>query len=254
MRAALRGEDEDRTFVSLAGIDTMHGIQTDGASLRIGALVTHDALGRSLDAYPAFGALATAATVSANPAIRNCATVGGNICTQNFAAPDLVPALIALHATITVHSVRAKETCLLEAYVKTRGSRPQDEILTQIQVPHHPGASAHARGLLRQAGEYPVAIVSVFAEIDPKNIIVALRIAISSVEVTPRRWGALEAALTGQIFDAETAKTAARAHLGILIPRDGVDAPGWYRARILPQLIARAFADVATQLGQGAPT
>ena len=251
MRAALRGEAGDRTFVSLTGIDALHGIAAEHTGLRIGPMVTHAALGHALDAFPAFGALGVAASVSANPAVRNSATVGGNICAQDFTAPDLVPALIALNATVSLRSDSGEETCALADYVQGRPERSAREILTGIHVPRQAGLSAHARGLMRQAGEYPVAIVSVYAEIGASGKIGSIRIAISSVEAAPRRWESLEQALLGQNHDPATAKEAAEAHLSSLKPRDGVDAPGWYRARILPRLIERAFADLATQMGQG---
>ena len=38
---------------------------------------------------------------------------------------------------------------------------------------------------------------------------------------------------------------AARAHAGELTPRDGIEAPGWYRVHVLPTLLARALEAMA---------
>ena len=52
----------------------------------------------------------------------------------------------------------------------------------------------------------------------------------------PRRWRTVETA---------DPVAAARAHAGELTPRDGVEAPGWIRAHVLPTLLARALEAMA---------
>ncbi len=189
--------------------------------------------------------------MSANPAIRRVATLGGNICAQGFAAPDLVPALIALNATVEVRSKVGAETLDIEDYLLARPTRPSDEILTGIQVTRQSGWSAHARGLLRQAGEYPVANVSAFIDADDGGTINSARIAVGAVEPVPRRWQSLENALVGQPIDAVCLGNIALDHLGDFTPRDGVDSPGKYRLRILPRLAEHVFADIAKQMQEG---
>jgi len=248
MRAPLRDEDIDRIFVSLAKIPALHLISVDAGRLKLGALVTHHALAAAVVSLPEMAALAQAAGHSANPAIRRTATIGGNICTQGFAAADLVPACVALGASVAVQSAAGASTLPIEDYMRTRASRPEDEILCTISVPRRPGRSAHARGLLRQAGEYPVANVSVYLELDKHGMIATLRIAVGAVEALPKRWRSLEQALTGQPLKTPLVADLVQSLTDEFTPRDGIDAPGWYRLRILPRLVEQAFGDVAAQM------
>jgi len=248
MRAGLRGESKDSVFVSLSRIPELRGIQDLGKTVRIGALVTHEGVVAGVDAMPEMGALAQAATHSANPAIRRVATVGGNICTHDFPASDLVPALIALNATVDVCASVGAQTLQIEDYISTRSARPPGEILTFVQIARQSGYSAHVRGLLRKAGEYPIVNVSTFVVVNSNRTITSARIAVGAVELAPRRWRGLERALVDQPFDAARVATIAQDHLEEFTPRDSVDATGWYRLRILPGLARQAFADIAQQM------
>lgn len=248
MRAPLRDEDNAQAFVSLAKIPELQAVSADNTSFHLGALVTHHTLAAKAEQLPEMSALAQAAGQSASPAIRRAATLGGNICTQGFAAADLVPALIALNAVVELQSASGTTVLNVEEYIQTRGDRPSVEILTHVHIPRLPGRSAHARGLLRQAGEYPVAIASVYLELDGIDQIAALRIAVGAVEAVPKRWRALEDALIGQQFSTQSISALAQSLMDGFTPRDGVDAQGWYRLRVLPQLVAQAFADLASQM------
>jgi aerobic carbon-monoxide dehydrogenase medium subunit len=224
MRAGLRGEAHPPLYVSLDRIPGLRDVVLDGDTLRIGAGATHAAVAAALAGEPRLRGLHDAAARSANPAVRAHATVGGAVATAAFPASDLVPALLALDATVSVATTAGTEEVALEDLRTAPGS-----LVTGVTAAL-PRRSAHARLTLRKAGDYPVAIASV-AEGDD-----GLRVAIGSVEAAPRRWRTVE---TGDPV------TAARAHAGELTPRDGVEAPGWYRAHVLPTLLARALEAMA---------
>jgi aerobic carbon-monoxide dehydrogenase medium subunit len=224
MRAGLRGEAHPPLYVSLDRIPGLRDVVLDGDTLRIGAGATHAAVAAALAGEPRLRGLHDAAARSANPAVRAHATVGGAVATAAFPASDLVPALLALDATVSVATTAGTEEVALEDLRTAPGS-----LVTGVTAAL-PRRSAHARLTLRKAGDYPVAIASV-AEGDD-----GLRVAIGSVEAAPRRWRTVE---TGDPV------AAARAHAGELTPRDGVEAPGWYRAHVLPTLLARALEAMA---------
>ncbi|WP_272001942.1 FAD binding domain-containing protein [Roseovarius sp. ZX-A-9] len=246
MRASLRGDSNDQAFVSLSQIDALHEVAEGEDFLRIGALVTHDHLADFARNLPELGALTQAAGMSANPAIRRTATIGGNICARGFTAADLVPALLALNATVEVHSSSRQDTTPIAEYLQARTQRRAAGLLTTISVPRKRGHSAHARALLRKAGEYPIANISAFIDMDANNTIKTVRIAVGAVEAMPKRWHSLEKALLGQPFSADAADMA-RDLLDDFTPRDSVDAPDWYRLRVLPGLVRQAFASITDQ-------
>jgi aerobic carbon-monoxide dehydrogenase medium subunit len=224
MRAPLRGDAHPPLYVSLDRIPGLREIALDGDTVRIGAGATHAEIAAALAGEPRLRGLHDAAARSANPAVRAHATLGGAVATAAFPASDLVPALLALEATVTVATTAGTEEVALEDLRAAPGS-----LVTAVTATV-PRRSAHARLTLRKAGDYPVAIASL-AECDD-----GLRVAIGSVEAVPRRWRTVE---------TSDPVAAARAHAGELTPRDGIEAPGWYRAHVLPTLLARALEAMA---------
>ena len=67
-----------------------------------------------------------------------------------------------------------------------------------------------------------------------------------SVTSVAFRWTALEARV-GTDDSPSSAAAAARDLLPTLAPRDDVDAPGWYRAEVLPTLLERAVTRLHDQ-------
>jgi carbon-monoxide dehydrogenase medium subunit len=224
MRTGLRNERHPGLYVSLRRITGLRDITVDGEVLRVGACATHDDLAAALAGEPRLAGLHDAAARSANPSVRAQATVGGAIATAAFPASDLVPALLALDATLTVATPAGTEEVALEDFLARRAGAAGGTLVTGITA-QLPRGSAHARLTLRAAGDYPVAIASV------ARVGAELHVAIGSVEDTPRRWRSV---------DGEDPAAAARARIGDLSPRDGIDAPGWYRAQVLPALVRRA--------------
>ena len=98
MRAPLRQERHEPFYVAISKIDALRQLTVHDREISIGACVTHAELASQLSSIPDCRALALAAGSAANPAIRQVATIGGNLCAANFAAADLVPALLCLDA------------------------------------------------------------------------------------------------------------------------------------------------------------
>ena len=247
-RAPFRGEERRPVYVCIARIEALRAIEVNDGELRFGACATHAALAAFLEPYPEFRGLRQAAANSANPAVRNMATVGGNLCTADFPAADLVPALLCFEAEVELQSGADKaERMTMSDFLTERAHLSAGTLLTQIAVRRKPRRSAHVRLPLRKAGDYPVAIVSVSC---PEGE--APRIAIGSVEPTARRWHGLEEKLGGGPLDSQAAAQAAAEMATDLSARDGVEAPGWYRLQVLPALLRRAMQEI-NQSGQPRP-
>jgi carbon-monoxide dehydrogenase medium subunit len=242
MRAPLRHEDIRPAYVGLGRVTELGRIEIDADHVVIGAGVTHVRLAEALRDAPELEGLAAAAGRSANPAVRRAATVGGNLCTADFAAADLVPALLCLEAEVEIAALAGVQRLSLEAFLAARDTLEPGRLLTGVRVPRSPSRSAHARLPLRKAGDYPVAILSMAVTCDDAGRVVRARVAVGSVEPVARRWPALEAALTGAPLDAASAERAATDLAGEFDGREGVDAPGWYRVAVLPALARRAIA------------
>jgi carbon-monoxide dehydrogenase medium subunit len=218
--------------VVLAGLSDLRGITTDGGTVTIGALTTHAELAHA--AVPP--ALRTAAALSAFPQVRNVATVGGNLGASGFAEADLVPALLALDARVRLAG-RGDATGLGD-YVT---ARPSGVLLVAVEVDVPPGrTSGFARQTVRGGGEYALASVALAVDREATGVVTAARVAVGAVEAVARRCPGAESALVGAPLTAVSARAAGAAAAAELDPRDAPDAPGWYRAAVLPALFERA--------------
>src|SRR4030095_7711463 len=84
-------------LIDIGRIPELRGISRQGDSIRIGALTTHAELAASSELRAAAPALAEAAALVGDPAVRNRGTIGGNIAHADPAS-DLPPVLVALDA------------------------------------------------------------------------------------------------------------------------------------------------------------
>lgn len=241
MRDPRRGLGLPERVVALSKIAELQKVEVLDNRISIGASVTHAALSKAIPGIPGLEGLAAAAVGAANPAIRRVATVGGNLCTTDFAAADLVPAFLALEADVELALVDGPRILPLSDFLTERGALLNTALLTRVIIRRDVGASAHVRLPLRKAGDYPVAIVSVARTKDG-----AVRVAVGSVEHVARRWTALEAAIADETMTPEKAHALAESN-NDFIGRDGIEAEGWYRREVLPALVRRAFA----ALGKG---
>ena len=251
MRAPIRRETIDFTFVSLSGIEELKQIEITDSDVSIGCMATHVMLAQAIKSHPALKGLWKAASWCANPAIRSVATVGGNICATGFFSPDIVPSLVSLEASVEVANPQGREQLPLADYIKTRGSRDHTELVCRILLPISNCVSTHVRLTFRKAGDYPIANLSAAVELNQNHTIKSVTIAVGSVENSVVRWLNLEAALIGKNLDDTEIKSLAADHLDDFEPRDGADAPGWYRLRVLPILAGQAFEDLKSQFKRG---
>ncbi|MEH2545426.1 carbon-monoxide dehydrogenase medium subunit [Bradyrhizobium sp. AZCC 2262] len=252
MRAPLREErqdwSQDRSYVAISKIEELRHVDILDSEISIGSCVTHAELALCLAALPDCRALAQAAARSANPAIRGVATVGGNLCASGFAAADLIPALICLEAEIELAAQNGAERVSMARFLELRTNLGPERIVRRVLVPRRAGRrSAHLRLPLRKAGDYPVAIVSIAAALGREGLVASARVAVGSVEPAARRWRRLEADLIGRPLDSGWAAGQAESYSEDFQGRDAVEAPGWYRVKVLPNLVRRAVDAIREQ-------
>nr|WP_255426724.1 hypothetical protein [Pseudonocardia sp. C8] len=97
---------------------------------------------------------------------------------------------------------------------------------------------------VRGGGEYAIASVALAVELSD-GVVTAARVALGSVEPVACRSPEAEEGLVGGPLDAGRARAAGAAAAAACRPREGLDAPGWYRTAVLPALFERAAARAA---------
>jgi CO/xanthine dehydrogenase FAD-binding subunit len=228
VRAANEGD------VSVSGLvrstdPTLSAVTVAGGKVRIGASVTMAAIAR----HPDLGALAKAARAVGGPAIRNMATVGGNL----FApAPygDFAVALLALDATVGTED---GETPIGTFLAGRDGSRA---IVTSISFTL-PKADSFRFLKVSRVKPKGVSVLSIAAVLEQAadGTVSSARIALGCMADRPIRARAAEKALRGKALDQNgIAATLAAATEGIAPITDPI-ASAWYRAEVLPVHLGR---------------
>lgn len=242
MRTHLRRERPPAELVDVTAIPELRTITCAEGISTIGAAVTHRELATRVGSGPAarwHRGLVAAAAAAANPAVREIATVGGNLCAVGFPAADLVPALLAADAEVVVRAPVTRHIAVADLLADPLRERP-GLLVEAVRVPHRYPRSAHVRLPLRAAGDYPAVIVSVAARLAEDGRVERMRVALGAVAAVAFRWADLEHALTGERLTAESAHTAAADLRAGLPARDGLDADAWYRREVTPALVRRA--------------
>lgn len=220
VRAANEGDLSFSTFVrstdpALSAIAVEDGRATLGASVTMAAIARH----------PALSALAKPARVVGGPAIRNMATVGGNL----FAASpygDFAVALLALDAT-----VRTTEGDFgIEEFLAARDGRLVVSVSFDVSA-----ADAFRFVKVSRVKPKGVSVLSIAALMAMDGGKVgAAHIALGCMADRPVRAKAAEAALTGAALTEEgIAPAVAVVGEGTQPVTDAV-ASAWYRGEVLP--------------------
>jgi len=251
MRASLRQERPPSQYVALGRLEELRKVTASDTSVTLGACLTHAELNVALSGMPELKALHSAVTNAANPAIRQVATLGGNLCAVNFPAADLPPALLALEASVVYCSyaagAQAIEVLPLEDFLRERRRLVTEALVTAVRVPRGKRRSVHSRLTFKSSGDYPVAIVSMAAESSEEGRLQRVRIAVGSVGAVAQRWSELEDALENSSPDPARAAELASGLTSRLETREGIEAPASYRKQVLPALVKDAVAKLAAE-------
>jgi carbon-monoxide dehydrogenase medium subunit len=243
MWRAARGEPMPEHLISLHRIPE-HDEVRDGS---VGALATL----RRVERGPATGAhraLTMAASVTAGPSVRTLATVGGNLA-SGFPQADLVPALLALGAT--VHLSDGRRVPVTE--VVDEGLRTDDLV---ARVTHELAGSDWTGAtvkLSRRGMDFSIATVSTVLRIEGDEILEA-RVAVGSLFERPARLREIESALVGADPSEETIRELLDfVRIGGRPFLDDDEATGGYRQQVAPAAVRKALL-LAARLGpEGIP-
>jgi carbon-monoxide dehydrogenase medium subunit len=238
--------------VDIGRIAELRGIARSGDTIRIGALTTHAEIAASADVQKAAAALAEAAGVVGDPAVRSRGTIGGNIAHADPAS-DLPTALVALDARIVVVGPSGERTIPAEGFFTgiMTTTLADDEVVTAIAVP----AAARGEGSAYVKFSHPAsryAVIGVAASLIVGNHqCSAARVAVGGLVPSARRAASVEKALVGK--DLETAAIAAAAtkvgsDLGGEVSGD-IFASASYRKAVAPVYVKRAIAAAAARAG-----
>ena len=239
-------------LVDIGRIAELRGIAQQGNAIRIGALTTHAEIATSAELKKSAAALAEAAAVVGDPAVRNRGTLGGNVAHADPAS-DLPAVLVALDASFIALGPNGERTIAAGDFftgIMTTALN-EHEILVGVRVP----ASGAGQGSAYVKFSHPAsryAVIGVAARVTvEKGNCTDARVALGGLLPHARRAPSVERALVGTKADTASiaeAAAAVAADLGGDVTGD-LYASAEYRAAVAPVYIKRAVAAAVARAG-----
>lgn len=205
----------------------MREIRQAGGAVRIGAGVTMADIMRNPDT----AVLAVAAHAVGGPAIRNMATVGGNLFAPHPYG-DFCTALLALDAVVEWADGRSES---LEQFLINRDT--PGGVVSAVAVPRVTASEFRFAKVTRTRPK-GVSLMSIAVRL-PAASGDSPRIAFGAMGPTPLRAKAAETVLAGGRLTRESAEAASEVCLQGLAPGDDSLASSWYRSEVAPVHLRR---------------
>jgi xanthine dehydrogenase small subunit len=216
-------------------------IRPSGLRITLGAGVTM----AQVAAHPDLKFLKPVASSIGGPAIRNMATVGGNLFAP-YPFGDFAVALIALGATVAVQSGASTRDVAVEDFLASADRR--NRALVSAVAFRRPDAERNFRFLkVSRTRPKGPSVLSIAAHLAPSGTRVSsARIAYGAMAPAAMRAKAVEAALAGKTLDeAGVAPALAVATQGCA-PLTDAYASEWYRHEVLPVHLRRLLLSWST--------
>jgi carbon-monoxide dehydrogenase medium subunit len=240
-------------IIDLGRIDGLRGIRDGGDHLVIGAMTTHDQVGRDPLVHEHALLITKAVEHLADAQVRHRGTFGGALAHADPAGDLGAPAL-ALGASFVIAGPSGTRTVaaadfFVDLFETAIG---EDEILTEVHVPKHTGWGAHYEKFVRVAHQWPIVAVAAAVRLDGDAIAEA-RVGLTNMGNTPLRAAAVEQALAGQLATEEGVAAAASLAADGASPPSDLNGGADYRRHLATVLTRRAVLAAAGRTPVGAP-
>jgi len=216
----------------------LNGVRRTDGRLEIGATTSLSRVAQLID--PPL--LATAARHVGGWAIRNMATLAGNL----FVPPpagDAAVALLALDAEVVAASKGSTRVIPLAQFFKGRAQTAlaPHELVVRIDVPRSAGTSAFLKFGRRLMNTPAVVTVAARVVRDDRGMCTDARIALGAAGDHPLRVMQAEAALRGRTLDSTSIEDAAAEAVRTVRPHGDALASEWFRRRMVGVYVRRAL-------------
>ena len=241
---ALRHAPQDeRAIICLERIDELRRIdELDDGSVSIGATASFSTIARNTLLQARYPLLTQAAATVGGPAIRNMATIGGNIVTASPAA-DSLPALYLLDAQIELRSAAGSRIMAIDEFIvgPRRTMLQPGEIISRVILPPATGWNLQLFEKVGRRKSLAIAVASLAAAIRlaEDGTVLEARLAWGSVGPTVVRCLAAEALLKGQPLTESVLQEAATLVREAVTPIDDLRASADYRRSVAGNLLLR---------------
>lgn len=238
-----------RFILDLSRVESLVGVRLHGDTIELGAATTVATLAADPTVDRHLPSLAAAARLFGAPAIRNRATLGGNLAGASPAA-DLPPPLLALRAAVVLASASGEREVPLEAFVTgyRRTVRRTDELIVAVRVPlPAPGTrQAFFKAGTRRAQSIARASVAGAARVDAAGTLRAVCLAAGSVAPMPILLIETMRLLEGRSLGAVLIEEAEQRAAAEITPIEDVRSNVEYRRFVTGRLVAKFLRGCAS--------
>ena len=229
-------------LIDLGKLDDLKGIRAVGAALEIGAMTTqHDLVASDLLARTC-PILREAALTIADPQVRYCGTVGGNVANGD-PGNDMPAVMQCLGASFVLRGPKGMRQVAAREFYQAAyfTARKDDEILTSINIPVPVAGHGYAyEKLKRKIGDYAIAAAAVVLAMDG-GICKSAAVALTNVGDTPIFVEAAGKSLVGTAVDDAAIARAVAAAKAATKPAADMRGPQDYRAHAAGVMVGRAI-------------
>jgi aerobic carbon-monoxide dehydrogenase medium subunit len=238
--------------IDVKAIPGLRYIEVHEGGLRIGAAATSSDVLRSESVKKDYPLLVQAIGRIATTAVRNWATVVGNICVGHTAS-DPSAALLALDAELVVVSPSGERIMPIEQFFVGHMTTALDvsDFVREIRIPRLRGTTgmaylAHAG---RQAMETPLIGVAAILTVEDRKVVGA-RLALAGAAEKPIRLSRTERLLIGETLSNGLVQAVADEASHECSPDSDVYASGEYRRRLVKVYVRDALRAAADRVAQ----
>ena len=229
-------------LIDLRDVAGLGGIEQSGGTITIGAAVTQAELIESELIAGALPILRETALLIADPQVRYCGTIGGNVANGD-PGNDMPAVMMALGATYVLRGPNGEREADPRGYYEAAYfTAIQDgEVLTAIRVPvPAAGHGSCYRKMKRKVGDYATAAAAVVLTMAGGKCASAA-VALSNVAATPLYVEAAGAALVGASVDDAAISAAAEAAVAASDPVEDMRGPVEFKAQMAGVMTRRAI-------------
>ncbi|MGE5572706.1 MAG: FAD binding domain-containing protein [Bacteroidota bacterium] len=238
------GEQGPRWLVDISRIPGLAGVSTDGGTISIGAMTTHEEIARSPIIRKGGPLLAEACASVGSPQIRARGTIGGNIMNASPAA-DTIAALAVLSARVRLSDrLGTRDILLTDVFAGPyKTSAQPGEVLTEVYFDALAPTCGSAFVKLGRREALAIARLScaVVIERDDAGRVARAAIAPGACLPMPARVESAEEMLVGKVPDEAAVDAAAREVAEEMVRRTGVRWSTDYKRPAVEAIARRAI-------------
>jgi carbon-monoxide dehydrogenase medium subunit len=235
-------------LIDLGGIEALKGVCRDGADIVIGAMTTQHDLLQSVEIAQSLPILHEAAKLIADPQVRYCGTIGGNVANGD-PGNDMPALMVTLGARYRLEGPNGTRDVSARDFYEAAyfTALAPGEILTGVAIPAPAAGHGYAyEKLKRKVGDYATAAAAVMLTMEGGKV-ATCAIGLTNLADIPLLAEEAAASLIGSSLDDASIARAADLARSIMAPAADARGPAEYKIHVGGVMVARAIQRAAAR-------